>query len=76
VISGSPDHKVMLTANVYAGMPLKIIASRYHPVSIAEKNGHYSVTLAGNQVPMDHDFELVWQPVPSAAPRAMVRTIC
>jgi hypothetical protein len=32
MISGSPDHKVMLTANVYAGMPLKIIASRYHPV--------------------------------------------
>ncbi|MDH3616819.1 MAG: marine proteobacterial sortase target protein, partial [Gammaproteobacteria bacterium] len=74
MISGSPGHKLTLTAKVYAGMPLKIIASRYHPVSIAEENGHYSVTLAGDQVPMDHDFELVWQPVPSAAPRAMVFT--
>ena len=31
-------------------------------------------TLDGSAVPMDHDFELVWQPTRSAAPRAMTFT--
>ncbi len=70
-ISSSPNHKVSLTADVNAGMPLEIIASRYHPVSVSEKNGHYTVTLSDQKTIMDHDFELVWQPVPSAEPRAM-----
>jgi len=74
MVSSSSAHKLTLTASVNAGMPLKIIASRYHPVSVVETNGHYSVALSSGQVPMDHDFELVWQPVPSAAPRAMVFT--
>ena len=29
------------------------------------------VSLAGGRAPMDHDFELLWRPVPSAQPRAM-----
>ena len=74
MVSGSPGHNITLTANVNAGMPLEIIASRYHPVSVAEENGRYTVTLSGGPVKMDHDFELVWQPVRSAAPRAMAFT--
>ncbi|MDA1064720.1 MAG: VWA domain-containing protein, partial [Proteobacteria bacterium] len=60
-----------LQANVNAGMPLEIVASRYHPVNVAEANGTYLISLAGGQAPMDHDFELLWRPVPSAQPRAM-----
>ncbi|MCP4299630.1 MAG: marine proteobacterial sortase target protein [Gammaproteobacteria bacterium] len=74
MVSSSRGNNIKLTANVNAGVPLEIIASRYHPVSVAEEDGRYTVTLGGNKVPMDHDFELVWQPVSSAVPRAMAFT--
>jgi Ca-activated chloride channel family protein len=74
MISSSRGHKASIHADVNAGMPLEIIASRYHPVNIAEAGGRYGVTLSSNRVPMDHDFELLWRPVPSASPRAMVFT--
>ena len=48
MVSGSRAHKITLTADVNAGMPLEIIASRYHPGQcFAEKNwsGHYVVEL-------------------------------
>jgi Ca-activated chloride channel family protein len=72
MVSASRGHKVSVSASVNAGMPLEIIASRYHPVSIGEAGGRYLVNLAGSRVPMDHDFELLWRPVPVSAPRAMV----
>ena len=74
MVTASRGHSITLTANVNAGVPLEIIASRYHPVSVSETNGLYSVSLSGDNVPMDHDFELVWRPLPSAAPRAMAFT--
>lgn len=74
MVAASRSHKVSLQASVNAGMPLEIIASRYHPVNVADAGGKYMVTLAAGQVAMDHDFELLWRPVPSAAPRAMVFT--
>jgi Ca-activated chloride channel family protein len=70
-VTRSKAHNLSLTANVNAGIPLEIIASRYHPVSVGEENGQYKVSLRSGTVAMDHDFELVWRPVPSAAPRAM-----
>jgi Ca-activated chloride channel family protein len=70
-VTTSRAHRLSLTANINAGMPLEIIASRYHPVSVGEESGQYKVSLRDATVAMDHDFELVWRPVPSAAPRAM-----
>ena len=70
-VKSSKAHQLSLTAHVNAGMPLEIIASRYHPVSVSENNDQYAVSLRAGTVAMDHDFELVWRPVPSAAPRAM-----
>ena len=70
-VTRTKGHQISLTANVNAGMPLEIIASRYHPVSIDEEHGQFTVTLRAGTVAMDHDFELVWRPVPSATPRAM-----
>lgn len=67
----SKAHRVSIDIDVNAGVPLEIIASRYHPVSVSEANGRYSVTLAGGTAPMDHDFELLWRPKADAAPRAM-----
>jgi Ca-activated chloride channel family protein len=71
MISASRGHRLSLRARVDAGVPLEIIASRYHPVNIGKNTGRYDVTLAGGTVPMDQDFELLWRPVPSAAPRAL-----
>ncbi len=73
-VTGSRDHKISLRAEVNAGMPLEIVASRYHPVNVAERNGKYFIDLRNIQTRMDHDFELVWQPVKSAEPRAMAFT--
>ncbi len=71
-VTVSRDHKITLRASIDAGMPLEIVASRYHPVDVAEDRNRYTVSLANDSVPMDHDFELLWRPVPSAVPRAMV----
>ena len=71
-VTASRDHRVSLRASIDAGMPLQIVASRYHPVDVAEDESRYTVSLAGDAVPMDHDFELLWRPVSSAVPRAMV----
>ena len=71
MITASRGHRLALRASVDAGVPLEIIASRYHPVNIGENQGRYEVTLAGGTVPLDQDFELLWRPVPSTAPRAL-----
>ena len=71
-VTASSDHKISLRASIDAGMPLQIVASRYHPVEVAESQDRYTVSLSNDSVPMDHDFELLWRPVPSAVPRAMV----
>ncbi len=73
-VTASQHHRISLRAEINAGMPLSIIASRYHPVSYDESGGRYSVQLADPDTRTDHDFELVWQPVPSAEPRAMAFT--
>ena len=73
-VTASNNHRISLVASINAGMPLEIIASRYHPVAINEDDGRYRVELANPGTQMDHDFELVWQPVPSERPRAMAFT--
>ena len=68
----SEDHKVTLNANINAGVPLEIVASRYHPIHVQESDDGYTVSLMNQTAPLDHDLELLWRPVPNAAPRAMV----
>lgn len=70
-VTHSTAHQLSLTASVYAGTPLETIASRYHPVTVSEENNRYTVSLRSGKVAMDHDFELTWRPVASAAPRAL-----
>lgn len=69
----SDDHRVTLRADIEAGVPLDLVASRYHPVTVTELDaarGRYGVTLSSDRVPMDHDLELTWRPTPHAGPRA------
>ena len=71
-VTSAPDHRIALRARIDAGMPLEIVASRYHPVDVSGDQGRYEVSLGDGAVPLDHDFELLWRPVPSSLPRAMV----
>jgi Ca-activated chloride channel family protein len=71
-VAASNDNRITLTASIDAGLPLEIVASRYHPVDVSEDKGRYTVSLANDAVPMDHDFELLWRPLPSARPRALM----
>ena len=73
-VTAAKHHHISLTAVINAGMPLEIVGSRYHPVTVSEEKGRYTVALMDATTPMDHDFELVWQPVASSEPRAMAFT--
>ncbi len=74
MVAGTRGHRVSMNISVNAGMPLEIIASRYHPVNVSETNNRYSVSLAGGTAPMDHDFELLWRPGRGDVPTAMAFT--
>ncbi len=70
LVSSSPGHRVSLDVFINAGMPIEHIASRYHSVSVRSDGQQYHVSLADASVPMNADFELSWQPLTSAEPRA------
>jgi Ca-activated chloride channel family protein len=72
MVARSKDHKVTLHGKINAGVPLATLTSRYHPIDVASKNDFYEVNLANGPVPMDHDIELTWRPVPSESPRPMI----
>ena len=72
VVTRSKDHEVTLDAYIDAGVSLELIASRYHPIDVKEVGGGYEVSLMNGSAPLDHDLELLWRPVPDAAPRAML----
>jgi Ca-activated chloride channel family protein len=72
VVTKSGDHRVTLDARIDAGVPLEIIASRYHPIDVQEIGDAYQVSLMNGTAPLDHDLELLWRPVPAVAPRAMI----
>jgi Ca-activated chloride channel family protein len=74
MVSATRGHRVSMNIRVNAGVPLEIIASRYHPVNVKETNDRYLVSLAGGTAPMDHDFELLWRPARGAVPNAMAFT--
>jgi Ca-activated chloride channel family protein len=71
-VTRSDNHKVTLQASINAGMPLDVVASRYHPIKVEKQDEAYEVTFADGDVPMDHDLELIWRPVATSAPRALL----
>lgn len=74
VVVSSDEHRLSFHATIDAGVPLQIIASRYHPIDVSESGDAYEISLSGTDVPMDHDLEMTWKPVPDKAPRAMMFT--
>ncbi len=62
---------VSLTVRLNAGVPLADVKSHHHKISLDGRGeGRRTITLAAGQAPADRDFELTWQPLPDAAPRA------
>lgn len=74
MVKRSKGHKVTFNAELNAGVPLELIASRYHVVDISNNGNRYHVALAKEGAPMDHDLELTWKPVADSVPRAMLFT--
>lgn len=66
-----PINPLRLTVNLDAGFPLAGAHSPTHDLTITEHpGGSLTLTLADTQAWADRDFELVWEPVPQAAPTA------
>lgn len=74
VVSSASAHKITFHALLNAGVPLEFVASRYHPIAVNKQSDRYDITLSEASVPMDHDLELTWRPVPDSAPRALLFT--
>lgn len=72
MVTRSTDHRVTFRADINAGVPLEFIASRYHPIAVSDDKERYIIELSATDVPLDHDLELTWRPVPDSAPRAMI----
>jgi Ca-activated chloride channel homolog len=72
MVARSNAHRISLQADIDAGLPLEIIASRYHPINVADGKDRYTVTLSSKNEVTDHDFELVWRPKKSAVPKALL----
>ncbi len=74
-----PEHvktnPVYLSIELNAGFDLDTIRSSSHTIAVTqEPDGKAHITLADGAVPASRDFELMWTPQPSAAPRATVFT--
>ncbi len=72
VTANVADHRMTLRADIHAGVALELVASRYHPVRITQEKDRFAVTFAAGDVAMDHDFELLWRPVKTITPTALV----
>ncbi|MEM6512396.1 MAG: marine proteobacterial sortase target protein [Pseudomonadota bacterium] len=70
LVAESPGHRLSVDVFINAGMPIEHIASRYHPVRVHSDGRRYHISLADGVTPMNADFELTWQPLTSAQPRA------
>ncbi len=66
-----PINPLSLDIQLNAGVPLAEVNSPYHAINhTQEATGRHRVRLAGDTVPADHDFELVWRPQTGSAPNA------
>lgn len=74
MVAHSTDHMLTFIADLNAGVPLQSVSSRYHEIDVLDIGNRYQIGLTDGQVPMNHDLELSWQPVPAGVPRATLFT--
>ena len=66
---------VSIRINLFPGFPLSNLRSRYHQIEKTPSvDGGYTITLTGQHVPSDRDFELLWEPAVGQNPQAAVFT--
>lgn len=70
VKSPQMHNPVHISASLGAGFPLARLDSLYHDIRVDRRKDGYDITLQKGQVPMDRDFELVWEPALGAEPDA------
>ena len=69
------DNPVSISVDLNPGFELDSIVSPYHAISRSDLGAsRYRIVLDGGAVPANRDFELIWQPVASQAPRAALFT--
>ena len=69
---GRIDNPISIGVTLSAGLPLKIISSLYHDITVEKKERSHFVSFRDGIVPMDRNFVLTWQPVVGEEPRAAV----
>jgi len=67
-------NKVTIKIDLDAGLVLEKIVSPYHEIEIDKQAGHYQIHLKQESTLANRDFELIWQPHPSVAPKAALFT--
>ncbi|MBT8132360.1 MAG: marine proteobacterial sortase target protein [Gammaproteobacteria bacterium] len=65
-------NEAQINVRIDAGFPLARIESLYHSMDTVEAGNIVLLTPATGKVPMNRDFELVWQPALGSAPQAAV----
>ena len=63
-------NRATIDISLDAGFPLSSVESLYHDVRVDRDQRVYNIRLQQGQVPMDRDFELVWQPAVGTEPNA------
>jgi Ca-activated chloride channel family protein len=67
-------NEVSIKINLDAGLPLEKIDSPYHEIEINKQSDQYQINLKQETTLANRDFELIWKPEPSVAPKAALFT--
>jgi Ca-activated chloride channel homolog len=65
---------ITIKINLDAGLALEKINSPYHEIEINKQSDQYQILLKQESTLANRDFELIWQPHPSVAPKAALFT--
>lgn len=68
------QNKVTININLDAGLALEKVYSPYHDIELDKQADHYQIHLKQGSTLANRDFELIWQPNASDAPKAALFT--
>ncbi|MGB1799406.1 MAG: marine proteobacterial sortase target protein [Gammaproteobacteria bacterium] len=67
-------NKVSIKIDLDAGLALEKVESPYHAIEVNKQHDQYQIQLKQETTLANRDFELVWKPIPSVAPKAALFT--
>lgn len=67
-------NKVSIKIDLDAGLALEKIDSPYHAIEVNKQHDQYNIVLKQETTLANRDFELVWKPEPTVAPKAALFT--